>query len=313
MDVTSLSLSQVCQLNAYSSSSKRKTLCALPNSEQDVLPHRFQGGIIGEIELVEACVRRRQPIFSTRLVNLEPLRAVHPLKAFEPIDGDLRGPGDELHKIRLFLLGHVVDDLPEPLDQLRRRRYPLVLRVGFEVVHVDVGEAAYEELKLLLVENREELWIYYLAKSFQKSIDLALDALCQLLFRDQLEVFLLVSVCDLDVLTVLLQLVDDLLPKHRVLQGERHAQALAVDVVLADPFEALVVRRIDGLDVRKRGLHAQHVLVEGACEVRVEELLVVDGLPDEAADELEVVQVVRVHVRIRVGLKHVGVVRSGSE
>mmetsp|Transcript_34163 Transcript_34163/g.47568 ORF Transcript_34163/g.47568 Transcript_34163/m.47568 type:complete len:319 (+) Transcript_34163:452-1408(+) len=246
-------------------------------------------------------------------MNLESLCSIHPLKAFESIDRDFRSPSDKLHKIRLFLLGHIIDDLPEPLYQLRRRRYPLVLSVGLEVIHVDVREAAYEELELLFIEYREELGIYYLAKSLQKSIDLALDTLCQLLFRDELEVLILISICHLDVLAVVLQLVDDLLPEHRVLQGERHAQALAVNLVPADPLEAFVVRRIDGLDVRERGLHAQHVLVEGAREVRVEQLLVIDGLPDEAPDELEVVEVVRIDVRVRVWLEYIRVVRGGGE
>lgn len=45
---------------------------------------------------------------------------------------------------------------------------------------------------------------------------------------------------------------------------------------------------------------AKDVLVEGAREVALEQLVVVDGLGDDAADELEIAQVVRVAVRRRV-------------
>jgi len=47
------------------------------------------------------------------------------------------------------------------------------------------------------------------------------------------------------------------------------------------------------------------VFVEGSCEVALEQLVVEDGFGDNAADELEVAEMVRVAVRRRVdGVRH---------
>ena len=42
------------------------------------------------------------------------------------------------------------------------------------------------------------------------------------------------------------------------------------------------------------------MLVKGTCEVALQQLVVVDGLGDDAPDELEVTQVIRVAVRRRI-------------
>jgi hypothetical protein len=57
-----------------------------------------------------------------------------------------------------------------------------------------------------------------------------------------------------------------------------------------------------GLEVFEFELLPQDDLVEGSGEVGVDELALDEGLPDESADELEVVEVVGVYVGFGVGL-----------
>ena len=54
----------------------------------------------------------------------------------------------------------------------------------------------------------------------------------------------------------------------------------------------------------ERDGQAEHVLPERGCEVALEQVAVCDRLAEHAAAEPEVLQVVRVHSRLRVGLVH---------
>ena len=68
--------------------------------------------------------------------------------------------------------------------------------------------------------------------------------------------------------------------------------------VFEDPAERAVVLRVDPLDVLVVHLFAQQLPVHAACEVRVQQTtVVVDHLPDHAADELEERQVLQVILR----------------
>ena len=81
-------------------------------------------------------------------------------------------------------------------------------------------------------------------------------------------------------------------------EGEIIAQV--TDVILEQEDEALVEGVVFALHVGVAHRLAEDVFVEGAREVALEQLVVVDRLRQEAPDELEVAQVVRVAVRQRV-------------
>lgn len=57
----------------------------------------------------------------------------------------------------------------------------------------------------------------------------------------------------------------------------------------------------------------QHVLVEGACKVSIEQLVVCQGLANDAAHEAKVVQVVRVDVGQGIGLAGRAIRRRGKQ
>ena len=81
--------------------------------------------------------------------------------------------------------------------------------------------------------------------------------------------------------------VDDLgHSKVIALDGERQVED-TVDVVLEHPYERLVVLGVDRLEVVVVDGLAEHVLVDGAREVRFEDALVMECFPDDATDELE--------------------------
>ena len=78
-----------------------------------------------------------------------------------------------------------------------------------------------------------------------------------------------------------------------------------LNIVILNPIEGVVELRINALQVLHGEFLAQHPLIEGHCEARVDELAVVEGHGNEATDELKVGQVVGVHLRGRVDLQRV--------
>mmetsp|Transcript_62030 Transcript_62030/g.146893 ORF Transcript_62030/g.146893 Transcript_62030/m.146893 type:complete len:351 (-) Transcript_62030:691-1743(-) len=87
------------------------------------------------------------------------------------------------------------------------------------------------------------------------------------------------------------------------------------DVVLHHPHQRLVVVGVDGLHVGHEDRQLQHVLVHGPREMRVQQVPVVHRLAHDAADEMEVAEVVRTEdVGAGVGLiGEVGADRVGEE
>ncbi len=63
-------------------------------------------------------------------------------------------------------------------------------------------------------------------------------------------------------------------------RGERQLESEHVERHVEDLLERFVVVWLDGFDVGVLDGVAQHVLVEGAGEVRVHQLIVADGLAD---------------------------------
>ena len=110
--------------------------------------------------------------------------------------------------------------------------------------------------------------------------------------------------------------VDDLQRTERALLGRecqvrlRHvskaAQTLTMtnggNVVLENPEQAFVDVLVNSLQVTPRHGDAQNLLVEGTREAAIDELVVVNGLGNDAAAEREVLQVVAVDVRLIVRL-----------
>lgn len=71
---------------------KPKALAPLVNGQQQPLLQLLAVLVLGEVQLVEAGVGRRQAVRSTiRLVDLEPLRAGDALQSLEPFQRHLQG------------------------------------------------------------------------------------------------------------------------------------------------------------------------------------------------------------------------------
>ena len=79
------------------------------------------------------------------------------------------------------------------------------------------------------------------------------------------------------------------------------------------PGETTVQLSIHALQVRKRDLLAEDHLVERRDEVGIQEATVEDAKPQAPADELEIVQVLRVDTRRWVDLQRVVIVRRVLE
>jgi len=90
-------------------------------------------------------------------VNIEAANAVHALKLLEAIEWDLGCAGYELEQLGALLLVEGSNSSPEPLDLLRRRSVVMVLRVALPVIEINIRQAGDEMLKLLLVEDGNEL------------------------------------------------------------------------------------------------------------------------------------------------------------
>lgn len=111
------------------------------------------------------------------------------------------------------------------------------------------------------------------------------------------DILLLVLLRHALLLAVLLQLVVDDLAEHFKVHAEPQLQTALIDIVILYPDERVVELRVDRLDVLDGQLLVQHALVEGHGEPAVDEPAMVQGHRDEASDELEVLQVIGIHVR----------------
>ena len=77
-------------------------------------------------------------------------------------------------------------------------------------------------------------------------------------------------------------------------EGEVITQVL--DVILQEEHQSLVEGVVLALHVRILDSHTQNMLIEGSGKVALQQLVVIDGLGNDAADKLEVAEVVGVAV-----------------
>ena len=84
-------------------------------------------------------------------------------------------------------------------------------------------------------------------------------------------------------------------------------------VVFQEIEQALIKRIVERLQVSDMHSLTQDVFVEGACKETVQQLVVINRLGNDPADEFKVAQVVRVAVGQGVGLVGDAIPRGGSE
>src|SRR5690242_3223614 len=117
------------------------------------------------------------------------------------------------------------------------------------------------------------------------NLDLLVKELLQSLASHLLDVFVLVLVCNLEVITAWLQLDADGLAKPLVVGGKGKLQRVG-NVVVQHPFQVAVEISVDTLHVLQRNLLPEDHLVEGSDEEGVQETTVENGQSDYTSDEL---------------------------
>ena len=148
---------------------KSETLRALLDGFEQVRAQLIIRLVRGQIELVEARVRRRQPVSRAVVaVDLKLLRPVHPLKGREALKRHLGRPSHKLHEFGLIRLVKRTQGSPEPDDLQRVGLVLVVLCVGLEIVDVNVGQSRQQQLEFLLVEDGDESTWYYVVEAFQE-------------------------------------------------------------------------------------------------------------------------------------------------
>mmetsp|Transcript_1628 Transcript_1628/g.7091 ORF Transcript_1628/g.7091 Transcript_1628/m.7091 type:complete len:670 (+) Transcript_1628:333-2342(+) len=246
------------------------------------------------------------------LVDAEALRAPHSLKRREALERHLARSRHKLKEERTLRLRQGAQRVPEPSDVLIRAPEALVLRVRLEVVEVDVGHPADEQLQLFRREKRNHLRGHQLVEAVQEGVDLHPDRRRHASVTAQLHVLRLVLVGDGNLRATRHQLhgLDpaEIIPIHR----ERQLQAEGLYGVLENLLEVVEVVRVDGLHVLHVDRHPEDVLVEAAREVRLQHLSVREGLPDDPPDELEELKMLGVPAGERIRL-HGGPVARWDE
>ena len=106
-----------------------------------------------------------------------------------------------------------------------------------------------------------------------------------------------------DSFPVLLQLVSLHNSKRIVLDGKGVVDDTG-DVVVQDPSQGRVQLGIDALDIVEVDGFVEEHLVEGCREPAVDVVTVEDGNADDAADKVKIAQMVFIHGRICINLKH---------
>lgn len=107
---------------------------------------------------VETSVTARQPFIRTEVpMDVELCEAVHALELLEPVQGHFAGTCDKLQQFGLFFLVKAADRTPKPLHLWRRLRVIVVVCIVLPVVSVNLRQTRNQQLKLLLVENGDEL------------------------------------------------------------------------------------------------------------------------------------------------------------
>mmetsp|Transcript_21682 Transcript_21682/g.66385 ORF Transcript_21682/g.66385 Transcript_21682/m.66385 type:complete len:214 (-) Transcript_21682:731-1372(-) len=154
------------------------------DGQREVLLQLLLRRVQRQVDPVKACVRPREgPLRQRPAGDREEANVpVVPLQRAEALAGHAAGAGHELEQPRTALLVELLfDDLPEPLDDLMLRALglvlPLVDRVRLPVRHVDLGQAAHEDLELLEVEDAQERARDDVVEALQQRAELLLRAL----------------------------------------------------------------------------------------------------------------------------------------
>lgn len=121
---------------------------------------------------------------------------------------------------------------------------------------------------------------------------------------------MLVSICDLDVATILLQINSLHFSKDVVISGEGHIQTKVINRIVNDVAQTLVNFSINTLHVLQSDLLPQHHFVECSDKEGVEETPVEDCKTNHTTNELEVVKMFGVDTGVRVDLQSVVIVRG---
>lgn len=202
--------------------------------------------------------------------------------------------------------------LPEILNDNIILRVSTVISVLLPVIDIDVGNTADEQLEFTLVEDIYQVGWDELVESSDESIELLLDALLDSPFGDELNILLLVLVCDFDIPAAWLQVNRDLLSEPFVLDGECAVDDVC-NVVLHGPSKCPMELSIHTLHVLKRHLLLQDHLVKRSNEECIQESSMEDGQADNATNKFEVSKMFRVNARVRVDLECIVVVRRVFE
>eukprot|EP00053_Salpingoeca_punica_P014969 m.136846 g.136846 ORF g.136846 m.136846 type:complete len:650 (+) comp16591_c0_seq3:562-2511(+) len=283
-------------------SRKAKAFRALLDGHHEVRAQLFVGLKLRQVQLVEAGVGLRQATRAAAVfLDVELLRPAHAHQLGKAAHWDLARAGDKLHELDALLAVKGAHGPPKP-DNLRAARAVAraVLGVGLQVVHVHVRQAGDDHLQLLLVEDGNLLLRNQLVEAVLEGLDLLLDHLCQLGVRHQVHILLLRLVGHVDIPPVRLEVHRLQLAEAVHVDGER--VVLLGDLVLQDPQQALVQRLVHRLHVAPGHGDAENLLVKGPREMAVQVHAVVDSLGHHSPTELKVVEVRRVHVRVRVWL-----------
>lgn len=130
-------------------------------------------------------MRLRQRSRIARLLDGEPSGTIGSLQILKSVDRNTRGTSRELEKTRLLLGIPGADNLPEILDDLVLLLVAAVIGVLLPVFDVDVGDTTDEQLEFALVEDVDEIGWDELVEAGHKGVELLLDSLHDLPFRNQ--------------------------------------------------------------------------------------------------------------------------------
>jgi len=135
----------------------------------------------------------------------------------------------------------------------------------------------------------------------EEGLDLLLDALAQPVLADLLDLLLLVGVRDCLSASVRDEVLH--LRAAELVDFDREVQLdHALDAVVQHPLQVAELGLVHVLQVGDAHSLIQHLLLEGLRELHVHQHIVVQGLPDDAAHEFELREVLRVDPRVFIRL-----------
>ena len=132
----------------------------------------------------------------------------------------------------------------------------------------------------------------------EESVNLVFRSLVHLIEPNLFQILNLSLIRDRDVLSIFFQIHNVILSK--VLSDHRESQSQIIDVAVDHVHVAAIELIIKVFEVLKCQILANHHLVQGLGQLQLEQLVVINGFSDHFSDELEVVKMVLVDVRLLV-------------